>query len=152
MTLSTAQIGKAGEVLVQYRLLLMGIESAPMTTDAGVDLVAYAPGREEALTIQVKTNLKAKPGGGKGKELLNWWIRESVPAQLIALVDLSTESVWLLTRTEFFDMAQQKSSGRAQLYLYKDPSAKSKQVGSISYLYEFERFKIANRAHELFGV
>jgi hypothetical protein len=152
VALKTAQIGKAGEVLVQYRLLLMGIESAPMTTDNGVDLVAYAPGRKEALTIQVKTNLRAKPGGGKGKALLNWWIGEAVPAQLIALVDLSSESVWLLRREEFFDLAQQKSSGRAQLYLYEDLTAKSKKVGSISYLYEFERFKIANRAHELFGV
>jgi len=44
MKLSTAKIGRAGELLVQYRLLLLGIDSAPMTTDAGIDLVAYAPG------------------------------------------------------------------------------------------------------------
>ena len=152
MKLSTAQIGKAGEVLVQYRLLLLGIESAPMTTDTGVDLVVYAPTQEEALTIQVKTNLKPKPGGGKGKYALSWWIADSVPAQLIALTDLSTESVWLLKRDEFFEIAQQNSSGRSQLYVYTDPTVKSKKVGPVSYLYEFERYKIANRVHELFGV
>ena len=152
MKLSTAQIGKAGEVLVQYRLLLLGIESSPMTTDTGVDLVVYSPTREEALTIQVKTNLQSKPGGGKGKKALNWWISNSVPAQLIALVDLSSESVWLLKREEFFKIAQQNSSGRSQLYVYTDPTVKSKKVGPVSYLYEFERYKIDNRVHELFGV
>lgn len=152
MKLSTAQIGKAGELLVQYRLLLLGIESAPMSTDTGVDLVVYAPTLEEALTVQVKTVLRPKPRGGKGRKLLNWWVSESVPAQLIALIDLSTESVWLLKRDEFFDIAQQSSSGRAQLYVYTDPAAKSKKVGPVSHLYDLERYKIDNRVHELFGV
>jgi hypothetical protein len=41
--MSTQHIGAAGELLVQYQLLKMGIDSARMTTDAGVDLVVYAP-------------------------------------------------------------------------------------------------------------
>ena len=32
-----------------------------------VDLVAYSGKNKDAITIQVKTNLKPKPGGGKGK-------------------------------------------------------------------------------------
>jgi hypothetical protein len=40
--LTTAQIGRAGELLVQEQLLLHGIESAPLTTDMGFDLVAYS--------------------------------------------------------------------------------------------------------------
>jgi hypothetical protein len=95
MALSTAQIGKCAELLVQYRLLLLGIESAPMGSDTGVDLVAYSPRLAQAITIQVKTNLRAKLGGGKGKAALDWWVAESVPAVLVALVDLSTEKVWL---------------------------------------------------------
>lgn len=43
MPLKTAQIGRCGELLVQCLLLLRGVESAPMSTDSGVDLVAYAP-------------------------------------------------------------------------------------------------------------
>lgn len=46
-TLRTAQIGRCGELLVQYLLLLRGIESAPMTTDSGIDLVAYAAKTEQ---------------------------------------------------------------------------------------------------------
>jgi len=33
--LTKAQIGKCGEILVQYRFLRLGIESAPMSTDTG---------------------------------------------------------------------------------------------------------------------
>jgi hypothetical protein len=39
MSLSTAQIGRCGELLVQLELLKRGIESAAMTTDTGIDLV-----------------------------------------------------------------------------------------------------------------
>jgi hypothetical protein len=38
---TTRQLGKSGELPVQYRLLGNGIESAPMTTDVGIDLVAF---------------------------------------------------------------------------------------------------------------
>jgi hypothetical protein len=35
----TQIIGAAGEVLITYKLLKFGVDSARMTTDAGVDLV-----------------------------------------------------------------------------------------------------------------
>jgi hypothetical protein len=50
-SLRTAQIGASGVLLIQYRLLKCGIESAPMTTDAGIDLVVYAPKLEKAVTV-----------------------------------------------------------------------------------------------------
>jgi hypothetical protein len=152
MALTTAQIGKSGELLVQYRLLLLGIESAPMSTDAGVDLVAYSPRLAQAITIQVKTNLRAKPGGGKGKAALDWWVSERVPAMLIALVDLSGEKVWLFKREELIALAQQKSSGNLHLYMYTDPAARPKIKGRLSRAYEFERFTISNRVTELFDI
>ena len=65
--LRTAQIGASGVLLVQYRLLKCGVESAPMTTDAGIDLVVYAPKLKKAVTVQVKTCLQPKPAGGEGK-------------------------------------------------------------------------------------
>lgn len=63
-----SQIGRCGELLVQFSLLRRGVESAPMTTDTGVDLVAYAPKIARPLSIQVKTNLAAKPGRWEGKK------------------------------------------------------------------------------------
>jgi hypothetical protein len=86
--LSTQQIGRLGELLVQYELLRNGIDSAPMTTDAGIDLLAYSGVKARSFTIQVKTNLTPKPGGGKGAPAIDWWVNEDCPAEFYAFVDL----------------------------------------------------------------
>jgi hypothetical protein len=150
LTLSKAQIGRCGELLVQYTLLMQGIESAPMSTDTGVDLVAYSSRTGVPHTIQVKTNLKAKPGGGRGKLALDWWIPEDSPAQYVTLVDLSAVRIWLFSHQELSELAQQRSSGRLHLYMYADPTSKTKVVGRVAHAYEFERYRIENRVHDLF--
>ena len=106
MKLSTAQIGKSGELLVQYKLLNYGIESSQMTTDSGIGLVAFSSKNQKAITIQVKTNQKPKPGGGSGKMTLDWWLPVNSPAEFIALVDLSTEKIWFFSYDEFSKNAQ----------------------------------------------
>jgi hypothetical protein len=124
--LTTQQIGKLGELLVQYKLLQNGIESAHLTTDAGIDLVAYTHGSKRAKTIQVKTNLTAKPGGGKGALALDWWFPGDSPAEVIALVDISAGRVWLFTLAEASALAQQQSNGNHHFYMYVDPKAKTR--------------------------
>jgi hypothetical protein len=119
--LTTQQIGRLGELLVQYELLRHGIESAPMTTDAGVDLVAYSEIRARSFTIQVKTNLTPKPGGGKGALAVDWWVDADCPAEIYAFADVSTRRIWLFTKNELVSKAQQQSSGRLHLYMYTDP-------------------------------
>lgn len=152
MPLATAQIGRAGELLVQYRLLLLGIESAPMSTDSGIDLVAYSPKTQKPSTVQIKTNLKPKPGGGKGKAALDWWVPEDSPAELIALVDLSEQRLWIFGLDELSHLAQQHSGGRHHIYMYTDPTAKPKKTEKPAHVYEFQRYLLENRAHALFGV
>lgn len=147
--LSSSQIGRSGELLVQYRLLKHGIESAPMTTDAGIDLVVYAPRSAQALTIQVKTNHRPKPGGGKGRLALDWWIREDSPAQLVALVDLSSDRVWMMRHAELISAAQQRSSGRAHVYFYVETSRRSMAPGT--FVDDFGHFELERRLAELFG-
>lgn len=149
--LKSAQIGRCGELLVQYRLLMRGVESAPMSTDNGVDLVAYAPSAAAPVTIQVKTNLQAKPGGGKGKAALDWWITEASPAQYFALVDLSSERVWLFSRDELSACAQQCSSGRFHLYMYTDEAHKPRKEGRLTHVSEFERYLLEHCARAVFG-
>jgi len=149
--LSTAQIGRCGELLVQFRLLLLGIDSAPMSTDVGVDLVAYSPRRSKPVSIQVKTNLKSKPGGGKGKAALDWWVPVDTPAQYIALVDLATERVWLASGAELGELAQQRSSGRYHIYMYTDPTAKPRKAGRLAHVHEFTRFLLSECAERVFG-
>lgn len=149
--LTPAQIGKSGELLVQYRLLLLGIEAAPLSTDAGIDLVAYAPSSGKAVTIQVKANLRAKPGGGKGKAALDWWVPEGSPAECVALVDLASESVWLMTFAELLAHAQQRSGGKLHLYMYTDPSVRRRNPERPSLRNEFECFLLPNQAVTIFA-
>jgi hypothetical protein len=148
--LTSQQIGRLGELLVQYELLQLGIDSAPMTTDAGVDLVAYSADKQRAFTIQVKTNLAPKPGGGKGSLALDWWVGENCSAELFALVDVSTRRIWILTRQELASAAQQRSSGRLHFYMYTDREAES-----VAYARNgdarFSEFLLSSRASVLFG-
>lgn len=152
MELSKAQIGKCGELLVQYRLLLCGIESAPMSTDTGVDLVAFSPIDGDARTIQVKTNHKPKPGGGSGKVALDWWLREDSPAELVAFVDLSCEQIWLMAHSEVGEVAQQCSGGRFHLYMYTDPTAQPRKKDRLSHQWEFQKFLLENRVFHTFKI
>jgi len=149
--LTTQQIGKCGELLVQYHLLQNGIESAPMTTDSGIDLVAYSTKGNKALTIQVKTNQKPKPGGGKGKLAIDWWIPQKSDAQLFAFVDLSTQKIWLVKHTEMDSLAQQKPTGRYHFFMIVDPEAKDRKDKKKFRMYEFEKYKLENRLKSIFG-
>ena len=142
-TLTTQQIGRLGELLVQFELLRYGIESAPLTTDAGIDLVAYSPARTRAHTIQVKTNLAPKPSGGKGPPSFDWWVPDDCPAELFALVELATRRIWLFNRDELHANAQQRSSGRCHLYVHAGPHARHGAHRLAQFLFE-------NRLAELF--
>jgi hypothetical protein len=148
--LTTQQIGRLGELLVQFELLRYGIDSAPMTTDAGVDLVAYAGSKGRSLTIQVKTNLTPKPGGGKGAPAIDWWVSEDCPAEFYAFVDLSTRRVWLLTKRELEASAQQRSGGRLHIYMYTNGESESLAYARHGDA-RFSEFLFENRVSSLFS-
>jgi hypothetical protein len=147
--LSTQQIGKCGELLVQLELLKRGIESAPMTTDAGIDLVAFSGRLRKAVTIQVKCNQRPKPGGGRGRLALDWWIPDDSPADLVAFVDLASSRIWLMTMKELAKEAQQHSAGRYHLYMYVHPDAIPRK-DRPAHDFEFERFLFEQRINKLF--
>ena len=147
--MNTQHIGAAGELLVQYQLLKLGIDSARMTTDAGVDLVVYAPANEVASTVQVKANLQPKPAGGHGPLSRNWYFPHDSPAQLLALVALDTNTVWLFTLTEAQDLAQQHSAqGVHQLYWRLE--ATSTGAEPPRYESDMVQYLLATRAAQLF--
>jgi hypothetical protein len=152
LQMTTSQIGKLGELLVQFRLLEIGIESAHLTTDSGIDLVAYSPSRKEVTTIQVKTNFKPKPGGGKGKPALDWWIPENSPAKAYALVDVSERRIWIFSREEIQTRAQQKSKGGFHLYMYTGTDVKRRKNVSAAQVNEFEEFLLEKHASSLFSI
>lgn len=152
MPLKTAQIGKAGELLVQHLLLLGGIESSQMSTDAGVDLVAYSPRSNQARTIQVKTNLKPKHAGGKGKLELDWWFPAAGRAQLLTLVDISERRIWLFDYGEAVDLAQQKPKTRADVHLYMHlEHVKTRTGHAHTHVDHFGKFRLEERLGLIHG-
>ncbi|MBK5109472.1 MAG: hypothetical protein JJE12_15160, partial [Anaerolineales bacterium] len=104
--MNNQQISRCGELLLQYKLLLLGIETSQMKTGSGIDLVAYSSHNRRAYTMQVKTNEKPTPSGDNGKMKLGWWVPDDCPADLVAFVDLSTSSVWLFSTGEIPRYAQ----------------------------------------------
>lgn len=119
--MNTQHIGAAGELLVQYRLLKLGVDSARLTTDAGVDLVVYSLTAGHASTVQVKTVLAPAPAGGRGRLAVGWSFPHELGADFLAVVLLSDDEVWLFTADQARLVAQQHtSSGSRRLYWYTD--------------------------------
>lgn len=147
--MSTQHIGAAGELLVQYRLLKFGIDSARLTTDAGIDLVVYAPRTARATTVQVKCNLAATPAGGKGQLSRGWSFPDTCPAQLLALAALDSDRVWLFTIEEARGLAQQHSpSGIRKLYWFVQ--APTGGASGARYEAQMTQFLLEERAPKLF--
>ncbi len=122
-----------------------------MTTDAGIDLVAFSPTGRRAVTIQVKANAKPKPAGGKGKLALDWYVADDCPAELTTFVDLSTNTAWLMTAPEVKDLSQQQASGRYHLYFYVDPAVALRE-GKLARRSDFDAFLFDNAAAKLFDL
>ncbi len=149
--MGTLHIGAAGELLVQYRFLKHEIDSARLTTDFGIDLVAYAPTTGRAVTIQVKTGLRPKPSGGRGQPADDWTFPHTSPAELIAFVRLSTDSVWLFTIDEARVLAQQHHpNGNRHIYWYTNEAVASQRRATSLTESDVEKYRFENRVEELF--
>ncbi|WP_137244047.1 hypothetical protein [Plantibacter flavus] len=126
MTRGTTQhIGAAGELLVQYRLLKHGIDSARLTTDSGVDLVAYLPASNQALTVQVKTQRRPRPSGGTGPLSVGWFFPHDLKADFLAVALLDSDDVWVFSRDEARELAQEHSArGIRQIHWLIEPKSR----------------------------
>jgi hypothetical protein len=147
---TTQHIGAAGELLVQYQLLKLDIDSARLTTDAGVDLVVYSPTDGSATTVQVKTQRTAGPSGGRGRHAIGWSFPHDSPADMLAVALLERDLVWIFTLDEARFLAQQHPDGGARrLYWYVDPEMK--QRNGVPFLErDVEEYLLERRAASLF--
>ena len=85
---------------MQYQLLKQGFDTAPMTTDCGIDLVALFSSGEKTRTIQVKTTEYGNLGTAS-EEGLVWADRKDCPTEYIGLVASFHEQCWLIPFNEF---------------------------------------------------
>ncbi len=111
--LYSQQVGKCGELLVQYRLLKYGIESVHLTTDRGIDLVAFDSVKQKPVTIQVKTSTHHIE---EGEKWLAWLISEDCPAEYIAAVDLERDKFWFFRVDEFKRRSRRVGKGEESDY------------------------------------
>ena len=128
-----AQLGAWGELLVQQELLTFNIDSARMTTDYGIDLVAYDPASKQSFSIQVKTRSPrlrdtryswgVLPGKCNDADLLAFAIKDR------------PEDHWYLTPQQFKKLAIRR---KGLLVLRFATQGSSKRVKSISELNQFK--------------
>ena len=124
INLSTQQIGKCGELFVQFKLLKLGVESAPLTTDPGIDLVAFPcvrafpDKRGTPVTIQVKTSTHHSEASDPMCKWLLWEIPKDCIADYIAAVDFEREKFWLISTKEFIEKATRSGTGLSRLWWY----------------------------------
>lgn len=136
-------IGAAGEILVQYKLLKHGIDSARLTTDSGIDLVMCIPGSREAMTVQVKAIVKPYLDGGTGPLVVGWILPRTCKAQWLAGVDISRDRVWLFPIEEALRHARGNAKD-AWLYWRLEPPRGSK-VGVESDFADYEFDSVVSR-------
>jgi hypothetical protein len=78
-----------------------------------------------------------------------WDLKETSPADLVAVTDLSTNSVWLFTHSEFTECAQQHSArGVYKLYMYVDETIKTKKEKALKS--QFVNYLIEKRIKTFF--
>lgn len=151
MTGTTQHIGAAGELLVQYRLLKYGIDSARLTTDSGVDLVVYSPVDARAHTVQVKTQRTPRPSGGHGPLSTGWFFPHDLGAEFLAVALLSSDRVWLFTRDEARELAQEHSArGIRQIHWLAEPATRRDGSARRSAA-DMEQYLLESRVNEFFG-
>lgn len=149
---TTQHIGAAGELLVQYRLLKLGIDSARLTTDSGIDLVVYSPALYRAVTMQVKTQTAPSPSGGKGALSVGFYFPHDLRAEILAVALLSSDQVWLFTRAEARELAQQHNAkGNRQLYWYVQPRP-PRNGEAPRHAGDVEPYLLERRTSELLGM
>ena len=109
---------------LDFPLLKHGVESAPLTTDPGIDLVAFPSVRAfpdkrgEPVTIQVKTSTHRSETSDPMCKWLLWEIQNDCPAYYIAAVDFEREKFWLISTKEFIKEATRAAEGRSRLWWY----------------------------------
>lgn len=137
-----------GELLVQYQLLKLGIDSARLTTDSGIDLVMYVPGSREAHTIQVKATSTHYPYGAGTPAQLWWLFPVTSKAGWLAMVDLPRDSAWLFRTQDAVNLASCDRQGNATMTWYLQDNPRRRTSGFEP---EFDEYRLRTVIATLLG-
>ena len=105
------------------------------------------------MTIQVKTQTAPSPSGGKGALSVGFFFPDDLRAQLLAVTLLSSDAVWLFTREEARELAQQHNArGVRQLYWYMEERPGRGAAAAPRHAGDMEPYLLERRVGDLFGV
>ena len=99
-------INETGKILVQYKLLRSGIKSAGATHVEANSIVAFTKGSLTPKVITVQSIAEPEKSKVEGRRLLKWSLSHQTKSDFVALVDISTEKLWLLKHNEFHRLAR----------------------------------------------
>ena len=146
---TTQQVGRCGELLVQYKLLKHGVDSAPMTTDYGIDLVAFAHKTQPTVTIQVKATERHHTDATSA--WVEWAMPKKCIADYVAVVDLERDKAWLLGREEFESASQRTTDEGRRLWWYvPEPRYDSREPKRMEEHYE--EYRMDSSIPKVFGL
>ena len=136
-------IMKTKTILLQNKLKELGISPASLSPDGANDIIVKSPFTNKELKIKILARSGPKPAGGTGADALDWWITENIDADAIALVDLATERIWLIKKSDIPRLAQQHPKGKYHLYMYLDRNVEIRYERRC-FIHEFDEFLIEN--------
>lgn len=94
-------INETGKTLVQYKLLKKGVKLFSFKGSRSNDIIFYSKNCVEPKLISVKSLEKPADSKVKGRSLLKWTLSHQSKSDYVALVDVSSDKVWLLELCEF---------------------------------------------------
>lgn len=81
---------------------------------------------------------------------LDWTLRRTSPAEMVGLVNLDRDQIWMFKRQEFAELAMQETDRNWHFGFYVEPEYFPTRTNSHER--EFESFRIERRMAELFGL
>jgi len=148
--LGTQAIGAAGELFFQYHLIKRGIDSARLTTDAGIDLAMYVPGTLAAHTIQVKATNTHYPDKMMNRLQLWWPFPVTCKAQWLGVVDLTRDLAWLLPMEDALREARGRDK-KGTTYLMWYVGERPKRATKVEGEGHFDRYVLDAAIDRLLG-
>ena len=148
--MTTQEINQKGIHLFSSMLTEKGIrwERGPKQSKSTIYIHSI---KSPVIKILIKTTSGPVPGGGKGKLELNWWVKEDRNEDFVALIDLSTERIWLFSSEELTEYAQQHSGEKDHLYMRTDHSIRPYKNKRKHLDTDFNEFLLERRIGSILG-
>ena len=138
--MSADLVARFGHLLVAYQLLDFGVRTEG---HSGAWVVHGPDGTERGLQIYVVDGDSA-PGG-----ICSWGIVQDPGMDIVALVDIASERVWLLEATDVQRLSKAQADGSRLIYTYAMPTFDAEKTGHAVFTSDFDALLLPNQVTAL---